>query len=183
MKNFHRELTGGLPARINRRVARLMVNMDTYKMSEKLREAAKLIKNDALTLDDAIEEFGRLEEVSTAAFKVLRQTEKQIHAIQNVSMNTKILGFNASIEANRAKEFGKGFGVIATEVRALAESSNESVSKVAEVVAKLSDFSDGLKTEMTEVSRQLSELRDDLTRANRILKELRQEIDEDMESA
>jgi methyl-accepting chemotaxis protein len=153
--------------------------MDKNAISEKLRDAVKIIKNDALNLEDAVEEFGRLEEVSAAAFKALRDTEKQVRAVQNVSMNTKILGFNASIEANRAKEFGKGFGVIATEVRSLAETSNASVSKVAEVVSRLSDFSDGLKNEINEVHNQLADLRDDLHNAVKLLKEVRAAFDDE----
>lgn len=49
-----------------------------------------------------------------------------VNIIQDNATTTHILGLNASIEASRAKEEGKGFGVIASEVRSLADTSKSS---------------------------------------------------------
>jgi methyl-accepting chemotaxis protein len=152
--------------------------MDNFAIADQVREALKLIRADAAALDDAIEEFDRLTDTADESFKALRATEKSIKSIQNIAMNTKILGFNASIEANRAKETGKGFGVIATEVRTLAETSNQNVGKISEVVSKLADFSESLKTELSLVQNTLSRMRDDLRDASEILKTARKELNE-----
>jgi methyl-accepting chemotaxis protein len=152
--------------------------MDNYAIADQVREALKLIRADAAALDDAIEEFDRLQLTADDSFRALRATDKSIKSIQNIAMNTKILGFNASIEANRAKESGKGFGVIATEVRTLAETSNQNVGKISEVVSKLADFSESLKTELGMVQNSLSRMRDDLRDASDILKNARKALNE-----
>jgi methyl-accepting chemotaxis protein len=152
--------------------------MDNFAIADQVREALKLIRADAAALDDAIEEFDRLQLTADESFKALRATDKSIKSIQNIAMNTKILGFNASIEANRAKEMGKGFGVIATEVRTLAETSNTNVGRISEVVGKLADFSDSLKTELGMVQDTLSRMRDDLRDASEILKNARKTLNE-----
>jgi methyl-accepting chemotaxis protein len=152
--------------------------MDNYAIADQVREALKLIRADAAALEDAIEEFDRLQSTADESFRALRATDKSIKSIQNIAMNTKILGFNASIEANRAKEMGKGFGVIATEVRTLAETSNTNVGRISEVVSKLADFSDSLKTELGMVQDSLSRMRDDLRDASEILKNARKALNE-----
>jgi methyl-accepting chemotaxis protein len=152
--------------------------MDNFVIAEQVREALKLIRANAAALDDAIEEFDRLQETADESFKALRATDKSIKSIQHITMNTKILGFNASIEANRAKEAGKGFGVIATEVRSLAETSNQNVGRISEVVSKLADFSDSLKTELGMVQDTLSRMRDDLRTSSEILKAARKTLNE-----
>ena len=73
-------------------------------------------------------------------------------SIQNISLNTRILGFNASIEAARAKESGKGFGVIAQEVRSLADVSNSSAEDIERRIQKISDAAKQISDEINKAS-------------------------------
>ncbi|AZV58260.1 PocR ligand-binding domain-containing protein [Clostridium sp. AWRP] len=62
-----------------------------------------------------------------------------LDSIKSIADQTKMLGLNAAIEAARAGEVGKGFGVVATEIRSLSQSSKETALKISELTSKIED--------------------------------------------
>ncbi|WP_246318226.1 methyl-accepting chemotaxis protein [Paenibacillus taichungensis] len=74
---------------------------------------------------------------------------KVLDVMQNITKQTNILSLNATIEAARAGTAGRGFMVVANEVRQLAEQSRQSIDMVG-------DITDKIMTEMNETVDQLS---------------------------
>lgn len=70
--------------------------------------------------------------------------------IENIAEQTNLLALNAAIEAARAGESGKGFSVVADEIRKLAEQSNRFAGKIKEVIEILKSESSGAVVKMEE---------------------------------
>jgi methyl-accepting chemotaxis protein len=66
--------------------------------------------------------------------------------IKQIADETKMLGLNAAIEAARVGELGRGFGVVAEEIRKLSDQSRETVNKIHE-------FTENIKSKINETSK------------------------------
>lgn len=84
------------------------------------------------TTKDSIKQVTDLELLS-------RRIDKIVDVIATVSIQTNMLAVNGSIEAARAGEFGKGFVVVATDIRNLAHDSAENADRIKDLVKGVQD--------------------------------------------
>jgi methyl-accepting chemotaxis protein len=114
----------------NERVASIRVLMgDNKKNIDGLVDG---ISNNVLSTQTSIGQVKDLELVS-------RKIDKIVDAITQVSIQTNMLAVNGSIEAARAGEYGKGFVVVATDIRNLAHDSAENADRIKDMVKSIQD--------------------------------------------
>lgn len=83
---------------------------------------------------------------------LVKMTAQIVRTIQSNSQKSNILALNASIEAARAGDKGRGFSVVAGEMGKLARMSNESTESIRENLQKVHDQLDAITKEIDEVA-------------------------------
>lgn len=82
----------------------------------------------------------------------IRESDKIVEMISKIANQTKLLGLNAAIEAARAGEYGRGFTVVAEEIRRLSDSSNISAKQVNKILIDIANEMENIFNETQETS-------------------------------
>jgi len=106
----------------------------------------KLLTDNKSAVDGFIHGIATSAEASRASIaqikeleQVSRRIDKIVDAIATVSIQTNMLAVNGAVEAARAGEFGKGFVVVATDIRNLAHDSAENADRIKDLVKDVQD--------------------------------------------
>lgn len=111
-------------------------------------EVAQRAGEGARTIDRAIAQMMTIHETAIASADAVSKTQARIEEINRITVlmteiasQINLLSLNAAIEAARAGEYGRGFSVVADEIRKLADQSSVSAKGIAKTVADILDGS------------------------------------------
>lgn len=123
-----------------------MTNEGATLMSYSTDQMAKI---DQIVLD-AVEKVEGLD-------RHARKISELVSVIHDIADQTNLLALNATIEAARAGEQGKGFAVVADEVRKLAEQSSDSVTNITDIVNSIQNESNLVATSLQAGYKEVEE--------------------------
>lgn len=116
---------------------------EVMKLSHNLSNSLNIISDGISSISAGVQNVVASNDIILSnvdeAIKEAKNTNEVIDFVKNIAGQTNLLGLNAAIEASRAGDSGRGFNVVAQEIRKLSNSSSESIKQINTVLNKIKD--------------------------------------------
>ncbi len=147
--------------------------------SDASKKAGQVAREGGEVVEKTVEGMNRIAEFVEKAvekIQVLGKNSEQIgeivQVIDDIANQTNLLALNAAIEAARAGEQGRGFAVVADEVRKLAERTTKATKEISDMIKRIQEVTENVVVSMTEGSTEVKSGKTLAQKAGESLKEI-----------
>ncbi|MBG0758627.1 methyl-accepting chemotaxis protein [Vibrio cidicii] len=120
----------------------------TDRTNRYAEESKQSVTGAVHSVNDLVTQVVSMSDTITRMSDDTKQINSVLQVIGDIAEQTNLLALNAAIEAARAGEQGRGFAVVADEVRALAARTQQSTAQINEMLAKLKTTTENVVNEM-----------------------------------
>lgn len=149
-----------------------MASSASQRVDEMATQGLAVVQKTTQAFNELVQEVSE----TGAVISELDKDVQNIHAVSSViseiADQTNLLALNAAIEAARAGEQGRGFAVVADEVRTLAQRTQDSTAEIRETLSKLQDCASRAVTMMERTNTSVSDNVEDMQQASDVLHEI-----------
>lgn len=151
----------------------------SMQMAELSRSASERAQLGSQTVTEAIQEMNRISIVVETSAKTMESLSKSsdeigqiVGVIDDIADQTNLLALNAAIEAARAGELGRGFAIVADEIRKLAERTSKATGEIRAMIKPVQSSTDEIVQSMKSGLNEFNSGRQLVTKVGESLNEI-----------
>lgn len=143
----------------NTQTETVLQDMSVYftQAMEGLSQTSSALFSNASHMDTTSQEI--IDQMA-ASSKTIQRSGSILNMIRQISQQTNLLALNAAVEAARAGQHGRGFGVIASEIRKLAQDTDSFVTQIGDILEIIRDDNDRNQKKINEFHGMVAEITD-----------------------
>jgi methyl-accepting chemotaxis protein len=134
------------------------VSVSAEEMNSTIQEVSRSTSTSAQVAQNAVQLANAASQVMANLDKSNAQVTEVVKLINSIAEQTNLLALNATIEAARAGEAGKGFAVVASEVKALAQQTAKATGEITGTVLKVQGDSRQAIESIAQVAKTIDEM-------------------------
>ena len=173
---------------INEKISNISSNLikdnnDMSKMNDSAKKSVEIIENGLSTVKD----LNNKTEISLNAFEDIYKAVEELKngvsgieeitkTITDISEQINLLSLNATIEAASAGESGKGFTIVAQEIRKLADKTSASAKYIVDLVQRVTNDTNVATSEMDRVSTTINQQKDSVQETGHAFDSIYEEV-------